>query len=412
MTQIRSSQYTFFVTAARGTEAFASEEARALGAEILDVLPGGVSVRGPLELGYRLCLWSRVAQRVLLPIAHFQAATAEELYEAIRGLPWEEHLEVDTPFEVECTRAAESAIAHSHYAALKTKDAIADRFRSRMGRRPSVRRSGRRLTIHLYLKGREGSVSVDLSGEPLYKRGYRQHSGTAPLKETLAAALLYAASWPQYAAQGDPLVDPFCGSGTIAIEAATMALRIAPGLLRSHFGFLAWRQHDQQTWHALRAEARSRTLPANGRPPLIYASDCSANVLHQAHDAAKRAGVLPAIRFARADARGLQPPPHSRPGLVLTNPPYGHRLPGDAIDELYAQFGDTLRHNFLGWTAFVFTGNLSAARHIGLRPTQRLPFWNGPIECRLLRFPIASTSVRGSGPRWRQQTREAATPKG
>ncbi|GIW44015.1 MAG: RNA methyltransferase [Candidatus Binatia bacterium] len=402
--------YDLFVTAARGTEPWAEREAFEAGACKTSIVPGGVQVRGGLEVAYRLCLWSRVGQRVLLPLSAFRVTSPDALYQAVYSVPWQEHLCPDTPFEVECTASAKSPITHTHFAALKTKDAIADYFRHRCGRRPSVAREGPRVTVHLYLGAHTGTISIDLSGEPLYKRGYRREAAVAPLKETLAAALLYAADWPQRAAEGEPLVDPFCGSGTIVIEAALMALDRAPGLTRRHFGFLAWKGHDAALWQALLAEAYKRARASAPRPIRIHGSDVSHEALALARRAARWAGVNPALNLVRGDARAVEPP--TGPGVVVTNPPYGKRVSSAGLDELYASLGDLLRRRFLGWTAYVFTGNLDAARRIGLRADRRMILWNGPIEARLLRFPIAATPVRGTGPSWRRRSRpRGATEK-
>ncbi|MCX8073334.1 MAG: THUMP domain-containing protein [Candidatus Binatia bacterium] len=394
------SEFAFFVTAARGTEVWVQREALALGAREAKAVPGGVHVVGPFATGYRLCLWSRVGQRVLLPLATVAAADAQALYEGAMTIDWGAHMTLDTRFEVECTAATDTSIRHTHFAALKVKDAIADSFRHRYGGRPSVGRQGVRLTVHVYLHGSSASLAIDLSGEPLYKRGYRGEQTEAPLKETLAAALLYAADWPERLRRGDLLVDPFCGSGTIVIEAALMAGNRAPGLTRTHFGFLAWKRHDAELWHLLVEEARQQDRTAQMSQPLVYGSDISQRALALAQEGAKRAGVGRLIRFARCDARSLAPP--GRNGIVVTNPPYGVRLAKGDLDELYASLGDTLRRRFLGWTAFIFTGNPAAAKRIGLRPDRRFELWNGPIECRLLRFPISAAPVAGEGPHWRR----------
>lgn len=399
-------QYEFFLTAARGTECFARDEALAQGAQDAAVVPGGIVARGTLEAAYRLCLWARVVQRVLLPLVRFPVRSAEDLYTSALAVPWEDHFDVHTCFEVECTAARGAAVAHSHFAALRIKDAIADRFRARLGRRPSVRRVGRRLTVAAYLTDTEASLAIDLSGEPLYKRGYRLPGSPSPLKETLGAALLLAADWPPRAARGEALCDPFCGSGTIAIEAALMALGLPPRPQRAEYGFLAWRAHDHDLWQRLLAEAeeqRARRL-AEAPSAYIYASDVSASAIARAQAQGERAGVARFVHWTRVDARRCTPPTNV-PGIVLTNPPYGVRSQGPDLEQLYAAFGDNLRRRFLGWTAFVFTGNLRAGRTIGLRPDQRQVFWNGAIECRLLRFPISSTPTHGDGPSWRRHAR-------
>lgn len=395
----------FILTAARGTERWAAEEATQQGASSVDLMPGAVQVRGSLAVAYRLCLWSRVAHRVLLPLYTGPAADAAALYDTARAVHWHDHLHPRSTFAVEASGPGNAALRHSHFVAQKVKDAIADHFRAHHGTRPSVNPRQPDVVIHVHVQGNEATLAIDLSGTPLYQRGYRQRGGRAPLKETLAAALLYEAHWPERAALGEPLLDPFCGAGTIPIEAAWMALGVAPGLLRPRFGFFAWGGHDADLWQRLCREAlEQRGASRDGL--FVYASDCDPRALHAARQHAERAGVGHAVHFEVARAEWRRPPT-AHPGLIVTNPPYGERLSDGAITELYARFGDNLRRRFLGWTAWILTANAAAAKIVGLKSKRRLPLWNGPLECRLLCFPISTTPPQSPRPpAWRARPSE------
>jgi 23S rRNA (guanine2445-N2)-methyltransferase / 23S rRNA (guanine2069-N7)-methyltransferase len=378
-------------------------ELRGLGAAAVTTQRGGVAFRGPLEVAYRACLWSRVASRILLPLASFSAPTPEALYAGVRAIRWREHLRPRGTLAVDC--AASGAAIAAHFAALKTKDAIADQLRDECGVRPSVDRVRPDLRVNLYLQGRGAVVSIDLSGESLHRRGYRGPQRAAPLKENLAAALLLLAEWPRRARDGAALLDPMCGSGTIPIEAALMAADIAPGMFRSAFGFLGWRGHDPTLWARLRQEAADRQIRAARRLPVVRGSDVERAAVRAAQANATRAGVERLLHFEPRPLAECMPPTVT--GLVVTNPPYGERLgAGAALEPLYAQLGDVLRQRFPGWTAYVLTGNRALGRRIGLRPARRLVLYNGPVECRLLVLPISSQPVRdAAGPRWRRTCR-------
>ena len=397
----------FFATTARGIEEVLAAELRALGAAAVQVRRAGVAFSGPLEVAYRACLWSRVANRILLPLLTFPAPTPQALYEGVRTIRWSEHIDPHHTFAVDCA-TSQSAIAHSHFAAQKTKDAIVDQLRERTGTRPSIDVARPHVWVNVHLHADRAEVSIDLSGESLHRRGYRQQGVAAPLKETLAAALLLIAGWPRLAADGVPFIDPMCGSGTIPIEAALMAADIPPGAGRSYFGFLGWRGHEPATWTTLQNEAASRAIRDARRSPPIRGFDASGGAVRTALtnvEGAKLRGRVHIEKRALADCEPL-PARHASAarGLLITNPPYGERVGNrDTLAALYATLGDTLRRRFTGWTAYVLTGNPVLARRIGLRAARRHVLYNGAIECRLLEFPISSTPVRDEqGPRWRQ----------
>jgi 23S rRNA (guanine2445-N2)-methyltransferase / 23S rRNA (guanine2069-N7)-methyltransferase len=393
---------SFFVTAPRGLEPVLGVELRALGAADVEERRAGVVFTGELETAYRACLWSRVGNRVLLPLAHFPAGDAAALYEGVQTVDWREHVSPDGTLAVDFT-SIHSHFAHTQFGAQKTKDAIVDQLRERTGRRPSVDLAAPDVRVYVHVEEDQATVGVDLAGESLHRRGYRRPGAPAPLKENLAAGLLLYADWPRRAAAGEPLVDPMCGTGTLPVEAALIAADRAPGLGRRRFGFVGWRGHDAQLWRRLHAEAEARVVRDVARLPPIYAWDADAAAVRAALGHADGAGVGRMVRVQRR-ALAEAAPPDGAPGLVVANPPYGERL-GDeaALGPLYRELGDVLRRRFTGWTAFILTGNLALGRQIGLRPTERRVVYNGALECRLITLPIAAAPPReAGGPSWRR----------
>ena len=374
-------------TAPAGVEPLLAAELTELGAAMPRPVRGGITFQGSLELAYRACLWSRTASRVLLPLAEFPAAAADALYAGVHELPWEEHLAPAGTLSVEFSGGG-PGIDHSHYGAQRVKDAIVDRFRARCGQRPSVDARQPDLRIHARWRDGQVAISLDLSGDSLHRRGYREATVTAPLKETLAAALLLKAGWPAIAAAGGPLIDPLCGSGTLAIEAAWIAGDHAPGLLREHWGFSGWLGHIPALWNRLLAEARERRDAGRARIPRIRASDRDPKAVRAASINAGCAGVADRLQIERRDWSTVEPPP-GPPGLLIANPPYGERL-GDhgELSALYVQLGDRLKTRFSGWRVALFAGNPEQGKRMGLRAVKTNVFYNGPLECRLLQFQI------------------------
>lgn len=381
----------FFATCPKGLEPLLAQELAALGAAEVKETAAGVHFRGRLALAYRACLWSRLASRVLLPLARFPAADAAALYEGVKGIEWQEHLDPDGSLRVDFTGTA-PGLTHTHFGAQKVKDAVVDQLRERTGRRPSVDREHPDLRIHVRLHGGEAAVSLDLSGDSLHRRGYRLEGGAAPLKENLAAAILLRAGWPEIARASGPLLDPMCGSGTFLIEGAWMAADVAPGLLRPGFGFTGWRQHRQSIWRELRAEAEARRAEGLERGlPDIRGFDADSDAVAAARVHVERAGLAGRVRVATRElARLTRPPFHEKaPGLVVANPPYGERL-GDtaALEGLYRHLGTRLRAEFAGWQAAVFTGNPELGKCMGLRAHKHYALYNGALPCRLLLFHV------------------------
>ena len=392
-------QHRFVAPTSRGTEALLAAELQALGAQEVVEARGAVRFRGPLAVAYRALLWSRGASRVLLVLRVFPASDARDLYEGVADVDWLEHLDPAATLAVDCVGEA-PWLRNTHYAELTVKDAVVDQLRARTGARPSVDTVRPDIRLHLYLTPGEAVLSLDLAGDPLHRRGLHRGTGEAPLKENLAAALLLTAGWPEAAAAGAPLVDPMCGAGTLLVEAAWMARDTAPGLLRERWGFTAWRPHEPGTWRALLDEAQARRDQATRRPLQICGADDDPRVLEITAENLRRAGIRQGVALERravADAA----PPGDRPGLLITNPPYGQRLGEEAaLREISAALGDALRQRFLGWDAWVFTASKALAGAIGLRPRRRVPLWNGPLECRLLHLPIDAAPAQGR-PGWR-----------
>lgn len=379
--------YRFFATAPKGVASLLADELRALGAAAASERPAGVAFEGGLETAYRACLWSRTANRVLLPLAEFDAPDADALYAAAAAIAWEDHLAVDGSLAVECA-LSDAAITHSRYAALRVKDAVVDRFRERCGARPSVELERPDLRIHLHMRGARATLSLDLSGSSLHQRGYRTDAAAAPLKENLAAALLLRAGWPEVARAGGALLDPMCGSGTLPIEGALIAADIAPGLLRTHFGFTGWRGHDRALWDTLLEEARARRAAGEVRMPPVIGYDADAAAVRAALANVERAGLRGRVHIERRALSACEPPRGAAvPGLVIVNPPYGRRL-GTPVQlaAVYAELGALLRRRFRTWRAAVFTANPELGRRIGLRAQHAHTLYNGALECRLLRF--------------------------
>lgn len=378
----------FFATAAKGIEPIVADELRALGAANVKEARGGATFNGSRATGYRACLWLRAANRVLMPLARFPAPDADAIYTAVKRMPWENDLLPDGTLAVDFNGSNEN-ITHTQFGAQRVKDAIVDRLREKFGRRPSVDLEQPDLRINVHLHRDIATVSLDLSGESLHQRGYRQRGVAAPLKETLAAALLLKCGWLGIAKERGAFADPMCGSGTLAIEAALIAGDVAPGLLRTHWGFSNWRRHDVQLWEHLLQEARQRRDTGRANIPPIFGFDHDLQAIAAALDNGKRAGLERAIQFEHRALASNILPPGLKPGLVVTNPPYGVRL-GEAgqLGPLYAALGQWLKSQCGGWQAGVITGDPELTKQTGIRARKINNFYNGALECKLLQFSI------------------------
>jgi len=370
----------FFATAAKGVEEVLAGEIRGLGIADPVVEKGGVRFAGDMSLCYRANLWLRTAHRILMPLADFFCDTPQRLYEGVRSLAWTRYLTPDMTLAVSCN-LRDSAMTHSGFVALKTKDAIVDAIRDASGRRPNVDTVNPDVLVNIHLVRNRCTVSLDTSGTSLDKRGYRLDKREAPLRETLAAAIIEISGWDGSL----PLVDPMCGSGTIPIEAALKASRRAPGLTRPGFGFQRWPGFEPLVWRTVVEEAREMMLESLPSP--ILGSDVSEGALQSAGRNAARAGVDRFVTFLREEM-GDSPSP-TPPGILLCNPPYGIRLgEEELLKALYKRMGDVMKRRFNGYTAYLLTGNPDLAKHIGLRASRRIVLFNGPIECRLLRYDM------------------------
>lgn len=379
----------FFATCPKGLEYLLRDELAALGAEAREAL-AGVRFEGTLETAYRACLESRLASRVLLPIAEFDAPDADALYAGVRAVDWSQHLAADGSFAVDAV-CAQSALTHSQFVALRVKDAVVDQFRERAGARPNIDVERPDVRLNLRLKKDRATLSLDLAGTPLHRRGWRHGQGEAPLKENLAAAMLLRAHWPAIYAGGGALLDPMCGSGTLLIEGALMAAGVAPGLRRDYFGFLGWRGHDAALWQRLRADAEVRaTEGLRHLRACFFGSDADPAMIATAKRNAQAAGVAGFLRLERHDVTHLaRPAGVEAPGLVITNPPYGERLgERSALPALYRALGERLREGFPGWRAAVLTSDDALGHALGLRAEKRYTLYNGALECALLCFDL------------------------
>jgi 23S rRNA (guanine2445-N2)-methyltransferase / 23S rRNA (guanine2069-N7)-methyltransferase len=381
----------------RGLADLLVQELTAVGATDIRERTTGVTFQGTLECAYRVCLESRTANRLFLEIARFNAATAEEFYAEARRIDWTRHLGPQATLACDFS-GQHPQITHTHFGALKLKDAICDGLRAWAGFRPDVRKERPSVRVHAHANGEQVTVSIDLSGESLHRRAYRSEAGEAPLKENVAAGILLRAGWPQLAAEGAGFLDPMCGSGTLVIEAALIAAGRAPGLGRDYFGFLGWRGHDPELWARVRAAALAQVRPLpTGHLPL-RGTDRDAPSIRAAAANAQRAGIEPWVHFSSGLLAQSQPPPGQVLGLVATNPPYGVRMEDIAGARVaHRELGIVLREHFHGWHAAVFTGTPELGLELGIRARRTHTMWNGAIECRLLRLTVESANFREVG---------------
>ena len=377
------------VSCARGVSPFLAAELRTLGSPVLAETPTGVETEGTLADAMRLNLHLRTAQRVLMQIADLRVRTPDELYMRFNRLPWERWLDVDGYLRVASTVHSDT-IRDPRFATLKAKDGIVDHMRKVSGRRPDTGPSRDHAVVFFYWNRDVCRVYLDTSGESLSRRGYRVATTAAPMQESLAAAIVLATGW-----SGDtPFLNPMCGSGTLAIEAACLAMKRSPALLRQNFGFMHIKGYDPHAWAAIKNEASSHARPM---PPgaTIVASDHDPEAVAAAKRNARAAGVEAAISFHVCDFAETPVPPGS--GVVVVNPEYGERM-GDAtqLAPTYKRIGDFFKQRCQGYTGYLFSGNLDLAKKQGLRPSRRWTLYNGDIECRLLAYALYAGTKRQS----------------
>lgn len=389
-----------FLPCAAGVEPWLADEVQRITRRTPQPVRGGVGLQADWADVMRLNLHSRLTQRVLVRLHHGGYREEGDLYAAAAAVPWEDWFTPRESFKIELT-AHQSPLKSLNFAALKIKDAVADRFRERGGVRPNVDTQWPQVRVFAHLGPDTVTLYIDSSGEPLFKRGWREDKGDAPLKETLAAVMIAASGWDAAA----PLYDPCCGSGTIAIEAAQVACNIAPGMLR-RFGFERLRPHAARDWQALKEEAQA----AQREPTAdVFGSDVAHRMVDFAERNAHRAGVSHAVQFRGGDALHRNAPVEGG-GVMLLNPPYGERIEAGGVagpgrggreqaemaqaGDFFAQLAAHWKRNYAGWTAWVLSPDTKLPTRMRLKESRRVPMWNGPIECRLFRFDMVAGSAR------------------
>lgn len=379
--------FSLFISCSKGLEYLLEEEVKALGLKVTRVNPQGVYGEGDIAVIYHLCLWSRLANRVQLILFNGQAHNQQTLYQLCRQYPWQTVFSVDKTLAIEF-HGSSPQIRNTMYGAQVVKDGIVDHCRELYGARPDIDRERSQIRLHAYLKDDDLTVSLDLTGYSLHQRGYRMEAGAAPLKENVAAAMLIRAKWPQLAAEGVAFHDPFCGAGTLVIEAAMMAAHIAPGLIRDDQSLHHWVQHQPSLWEKIRLQALQQVKPVTMK---LRGTDTNPQLIDMARANAERAGVGLLVEFSSIPLEHCTSTEEK--GLMICNPPYGERL-GDATQliPLYQQLGNVLHEQYQGWQAAVLTSNPLLAKAMGLRSSKQYTLYNGAIECKLYCMGIDATN--------------------
>jgi 23S rRNA (guanine2445-N2)-methyltransferase / 23S rRNA (guanine2069-N7)-methyltransferase len=376
----------FVASAPRGLADLLARELTAFGAAQVRERSTGVAFEGSLETAYRACLESRTANRILLVLGERDVANADELYAFGRSIDWSAHIGAGATLACDFS-GKHPSIVHTHFGALKLKDAIVDSLREQSGSRPDIAREQPSVRAHAHARGTKMTIAIDLSGDSLHRRGYRGAAGEAPLKENVAAGILLRAGWPGF----DELFDPMCGSGTFVIEAALIAADKAPGLTRDYFGFLGWHGHDLALWERLRSQAQARVHEPG---KVIRGADQDAHAIRAARANAERAGVSQWVGFEVAPLANASPST-APTGLIVTNPPYGVRLEDrESALRIHKELGAVLRERFQGWQAAILTGAPDLGLELGVRAHRTHTMWNGALECRLLRLKVERESYR------------------
>ena len=345
-------------------------------------MPGGVAFGGPWESCYRANLWSRVASRILWRVGEFDYRNEQDLYAAVNAIDWPRYFRVERTLRVNVT-AQKSPLKSLEFATLRIKDAVCDRFRDVQGKRPSIDRTNPDVRVHAFLEPARGTLYLDTSGEPLFKRGWRAGAADAPLRENLAAGILMLTGWKP----DEPLLDPMCGGGTFLVEAGTMARGRAPGAKR-RFGFEKLAAFDAALWERTRQEPRGAE-----HSPSLYGSDLDPKALNATRRNLAEAGVERWTKLERSDVLERVAP--AAGGVMVMNPPYGERMGSpEELAAFYPKLGDALKQRFAGWRCYIFTADLRLPKLIRLEASRRIPLWNGALECRLYEFEIVSGSHR------------------
>jgi putative N6-adenine-specific DNA methylase len=384
---MRRADFNMIATTQFGLEEVLAAELKQLGAQQIKISTRAVEFTGDQRLLYQANIWCRTAIRILVPFANFYVRDEEDLYRKVSRIRWRDYLSLSQTFAINAV-VSNSTFQHSLFLSQLTKDAIVDQFRRDTGERPTVDVSRPDVRFNLHMYENQVTLALDASGDSLHRRGYRLQTNVAPLNEALAAGIILLTGWDRKS----PFIDPMCGSGTLLIEAAMLAYNIAPGLYRGHnFGFVAWQDFNKKLFEEVLTEARAQRLPEADIE--IIGSDIDRDYIDAARNNITEAGLEDEIRVRVRDIKDAQRV--GEQGLVVLNPPYGERIGSSDLHELYRTIGDTLKTNFSGYDAYVFTGNLEAAKYIGLRTSRRIPLYNGPIECRLLKYELYRGSRKG-----------------
>ena len=378
----------FFATCPRGLEPLLAEDVAAAGGSEIIIAPGGAGFSGSKETGYRLNLHSRIATRVLRRIAIADFSNEQDLYRLAYDTDWRSLFDVSRSIRVYVT-AVRAPFKSTEYITLKIKDAVCDRFRADVGKRPDVNTAAPDVRIHLFVADRTATLYLDTSGEPLWLRGQKVAKFAAPLKENLAAGILRLAGWRP----GTPLLDPMCGSGTFLLEAVGMALGDAPGLARDmkDFGFTKLLDYEPALWKRLCMEAAEKRVMADRLP--IWGSDSDPDAVERARQNLAHAGIDDLVELHCADVLAIASP--APEGILVANPPYGERL-GEAqqLADFYPRLGSALKQHFAGWACWLLSADTTLPKGLGLKPAKKIPLYNGNLECRLYAFPMVAGSAR------------------
>lgn len=372
-----------------GLEKVLLEELISLGALNVHAANRAVMFEGDMSLLYRVNYCSRTALSVLMPIAEFKIRSKDDLYREGSKIGWDQFMDVDNTFSI-VNVINSPHFGHTGYPGLILKDAIADNFRNKTGRRPSVDSNDPGILINLHISNDLVTISLDSTVIPLFKRGYRQEQAVAPLNEVLAAGILLMSGWDV----SSSLTDPMCGSGTIPIEAGLIACKIPPGKFRNFFGFQRWKDFDEELFGKIKLECNDKIRSS---PVKIYGSDISEEALHHSKANVEKAGLSEIISLQLSDFKDLKPVDEH--GFIFLNPPYGQRIQPEEIDQLYSMIGSTLKHNFAGSIAWLITSNKESLKHVGLKHKEKYTLFNGALECMLMKYEMyQGTKKTGEAP--------------
>lgn len=371
-----------------GLEEVLTKELEKLGAREIKVMKRAVGFVGDTGFMYKANYWLRTALRVLKPIASFTVSDDKNLYDRVKTIEWKKYLTENDLLAVS-TSLSTDIFNHTQYVSQKTKDAIVDQFREQTGKRPSVDLDNPTVRVHIHIEGNVCTVSLDSSGQPLFKRGYRTEVNLAPLNETLAAGMILMSGWEPHRV----FIDPMCGAGTLPIEAALIACNIPPGYFREGFGFQKWNDYDADLFNKITESALSKV---NNKDFRIFGSDISDSVVRKAHQNVIQAKMDDVIKLTASRFEDFDPPEGG--GVVIFNPPYGERLDQTDVNVLYKSIGDTLKKKYAGYTAWIISSNREAVNQIGLHSTRKISLFNGALECKFLRYEMYSGTKKQKAP--------------